>query len=258
MRFHFPAIFIFVLLQLFFVSADSALASRSLYLGLSGADVKTLQDKLVTLGYLPEGKNTGYFGTLTTAGLKKFQCEQKIACSGAGYGVYGPKTQSSLALAFDFPKNPATLSILLTPAATGQFEISGWIPYWRSATGTLDAFNHLTQLKSVMPFGYTVKLDGTLSDTAKLTEEPWKSFIIAAKAAKVRVVPTVMWGGGESIHRILSNPESRIALENEIANTVKANGFDGIDIDFEAKERETINYFSTFLQGLYARMGNKW
>ncbi|MDO8676455.1 MAG: glycosyl hydrolase family 18 protein, partial [Candidatus Azambacteria bacterium] len=47
-------------------------------------------------------------------------------------------------------------------------------------------------------------------------------------------------------------------LENEIANTVKANGFDGIDIDFEAKERETINYFSTFLQGLYARMGNKW
>jgi len=36
------------------------------------------------------------------------------------------------------------------------------------------------------------------------------------------------------------------------------NGFDGIDIDFEAKKHETINYFSTFLRGLYQRMGNKW
>ena len=255
MRLHFS--FIFIILALFFTPSSSR-AARSLYLGLTGADVKILQEKLITLGYLAEGKNTGYFGALTASALKKFQCEQKIVCSGLGYGIYGPKTQSSLALAAAFPKNPATLSTALTPKATGQFEISGWIPYWRSATGTQDALNHLTQFKSIMPFGYTVKLNGTLSDTAKLTEEPWLSFIAAARKAGVRIIPTVMWGGGESIHRILSNPETRVALENEIANTVKANGFDGIDIDFEAKERETINYFSTFLKGLYARMGNKW
>ncbi len=109
-----------------------------------------------------------------------------------------------------------------------------------------------------MPFGYTMKNDGTLADTARLTEEPWKSFIATAKQNKVRVIPTVMWGDGEAIHRILSNPTTRIALEDEIANMVKENGFDGVDIDFEAKKHETIDYFSTFLKGLYQRMGNKW
>ena len=137
-------------------------------------------------------------------------------------------------------------------------EFSGWIPYWRSATGTQEVSEHLSQLTSVMPFGYTMKNDGTLADTAHLTEEPWKSFIAEAKKNKVRVIPSIMWGNGDSIHRILSNTKTRIALEDEIARVVKENGFDGIDIDFEAKKHETINYFSTFLRGLYQRMGNKW
>ncbi|MDE1924723.1 MAG: hypothetical protein KGH79_00895, partial [Patescibacteria group bacterium] len=117
---------------------------------------------------------------------------------------------------------------------------------------------HLSQLSSAMPFGYTVTTDGTLADTANISQEPWTSFIAAAKAAKVRVVPTVMWGNGTAEQAILSASTSRIALENQIANMVKQNGFDGVDIDFEAKQAQTINYFSTFLKGLYQRMGNKW
>lgn len=236
-------------------------ATRSPSLGFSGSDVTALQNNLIDQGYLAKGYNTGYFGALTETALKKFQCDKNIVCSGGktdGYGVYGPKTRVALTLEMSFPKNPATLSAKLTPAAVGPFEFSGWIPYWRSATGTEDVLPHLATLTSVMPFGYTMKTDGTLADTANLSEEPWKSFIAAAKAAKVRVIPTVMWGNGESIHRILSNTKLRIALEDEIAGLVKQNGFDGIDIDFEAKERETINYFSTFLKGLYARIGNKW
>ncbi len=246
-----------------FLSAPgfSRAASRSLYLGVSGSDVTTLQNKLIELRFLAEGKNTGYFGPLTQSAVKKFQCAQKIVCAeGAlGYGVYGPKTQAALLSVTDYPENPSTLSTgTLTPAATGKFEISGWIPYWRSATGTKDVLPHLSGLTSVMPFGFTIKSDGTLADTAKLTEEPWVSFIAEAKAKKVRVVPTVMWGDGDHIHQILSDTTKRIALEDEIAATVKKYGFDGIDIDFEAKKRETINYFSTFLKGLYQRMGNKW
>jgi spore germination protein YaaH len=236
-------------------------ATRSLSLGLTGSDVTSLQNGLIDQGYLAKGYNTGYFGPLTEAAVKRFQCDKKVICSGGkadGYGVYGPKTRAALALELSFPKNPATLSDKLTPAAAGSFEVSGWIPYWRSATGTQDVLPHLNILTSVMPFVYTVKSDGTLVDNGKLSEEPWKTFIAVAKALKVRVVPTVMWGNGESIHRILSNTKTRIALEDEIANLVKQNDFDGIDIDFEAKERETINYFSTFLKGLYARMGQKW
>ena len=235
-------------------------AARSLSLGDSGTDVTALQNTLIAQGYLAAGKNSGYFGPLTQAALEKFQCAHDVICSGdsgAGYGVYGPKTQAALQVALA-PKQPAAINASLTPAATGSFEVSGWIPYWRIASGTLDVAPHLTQLKSVMPFGYTVRSDGALADTSNITQEPWVSFIAAAKAAHVRVIPTVMWGSGAQEQAILSDTAARIALEDAIANLVKQQGFDGIDIDFEAKQSQTINYFSTFLKGLYQRMGSKW
>ncbi len=236
----------FLVFSLIFFSGSEALAVRSLLFGMSGSDVTALQNQLIAKGYLAAGKNTGYFGSLTEAALKKFQCEAGIVCSGTrtlGYGVYGPRTQTALSG---------------SGSAAGSFEFSGWIPYWRSATGTQDVLPHLSQLKSVMPFVYTVKTNGKLNDAGDMDKEPWVSFIAAAKAARVRVVPTVMWGNGDAIHKILSNQKTRIALEDEIVNLVKKNNFDGIDIDFEAKKHETVNYFSTFLKGLYQRMGKKW
>lgn len=223
--------------------------TRTLTSGMSGSDVVALQNALISKGYLAAGKNTGTFGPTTLAALQKFQCEQKIACSAAtlGYGVYGPKTQSIL-----MGSTPLAVSV-----RSKDLEFSGWIPYWRTATGTKDVLPHLAQLSSVMPFGYTMHEDGTLNDAAKLTEEPWTSFFAEAKKQGVKVVPSVMWGNGDSIHKILSNATTRVALEDEIVKAVKDNNFDGIDIDFEAKKYETAQYFSTFLKGLYQRMGKK-
>ncbi|MBI4120515.1 MAG: peptidoglycan-binding protein [Parcubacteria group bacterium] len=255
------SIFIFFLV-LSFIPIGAISAERSLFLGLSGKDVKTVQNTLIAQKYLASGNATSYFGPLTEAAVKKFQCDHNVICSGssdAGYGVVGPKTRVALLSTSAASGNHATIKqSALTPRATGSFEFSGWIPYWRSATGTQDVLPHLSQLTSVMPFGYSVKSDGTLADTARLSEEPWVSFIAEARRQKVRVIPTVMWGNGATIHKILSNTKTRIALEDEIANLVKENNFDGIDIDFEAKQHETITYFSTFLKGLYQRMGNKW
>lgn len=253
---------IFPILLLALFVAPSVVMARSLVQGASGNDVKELQNKLIRQGYLAEGKNTGYFGPLTLAAVKKFQCDQGIICansSAAGYGIAGPKTQAALAAAAAIPVQPATLNNApLTARAIGAFEFSGWVPYWRAASGTDDVLPHLKQLTSIMPFGYTVSSDGKLVDKADITKEPWRSFISEAKKQKVRVIPTVMWGNGQTIHEILSNTKTRIALEDEIAAMVKQNGFDGVDIDFEAKQSRTINYFSTFLKGLYQRMGNKW
>lgn len=246
---HITKINISLFLLLFFILPGNTLAAvRTLYLGLSGSDVTALQTALIKNGYLPAGKNTGYFGPQTLTAVKKFQCAQGLLCSGLGYGNFGPRTRTAL-----FGGGSVG-----TAVNGGPLEFSGWIPYWRTATGTADVLPHLSGLKSVMPFGYTVHEDGTLADTARLTEEPWTSFIAAAKKSKVRVIPTVMWGNGDTIHKILSNATTRVALEDEIAKVVKQNNFDGIDIDFEAKKHETIDYFSTFLKGLYQRMGNKW
>ena len=146
----------------------------------------------------------------------------------------------------------------LTGPATGAFEISGWVPDWRAVSATADVLPHLGKMTSVMPFGYTVSSAGKLVDHAKIADEPWPSFIATAKKQKTRVVPTVMWGDGVAMQKILSNATTRVALENEIANLVKQKNFDGIDIDFEAKQSQTRDYFSTFLKGLYQRLPGKW
>lgn len=143
-------------------------------------------------------------------------------------------------------------------AHAATFEVSGWIPYWRSATGTADALQHLQDFTEINPFVYTLKSDGTLVDNGKLDQEPWKSFIATAKAKKVRIIPTVMSSDSAFLSATLKSTKKRIALENAIAAEVKAKGYDGIDIDFESKPASTKDYFSTFLRGLYQRMGNKW
>lgn len=138
------------------------------------------------------------------------------------------------------------------------FEISGWIPYWRTATGTADAFAHLDVFTEINPFVYTVKKDGTLADNGKLDRDPWLTFFKTAKEKKVRFIPTVMWSDGAATHATLKDPKKRLALVNQIAQMVKANQYDGVDIDFEAKLAETKPYFSLFLKELYRAMGNKW
>ncbi len=252
----------FFVTALFIVPYTIFAATRSLSLGLSGSDVQTLQTELIAKGYLAAGSASGYFGPLTQAAVQKFQCAQGIICTGAGisgYGIAGPKTQAMLASASASVQQPSAISgTSLTGPATGKFEISGWMPDWRAASSTLDVAPHLNQLTSVMPFGYHVSTSGTIVDSDNIAQAPWPAFIAEAKAQKVRVIPTVEWGNGAAEQSILSNATTRVALEDQIANLVKQNGFDGIDIDFEAKQSATKDFFSTFLKGLYARMGNKW
>lgn len=74
--------------------------NRSLFFGLRGQDVIELQNILITQGDLAAENNTGYFGRLTEAAVKKFQCRSGIVCSGTpsatGYGVVGPRTRTKL------------------------------------------------------------------------------------------------------------------------------------------------------------------
>ncbi len=138
------------------------------------------------------------------------------------------------------------------------FEVAGWLPYWRGATSTVDVLPHLSQLTEVNPFVYTLKNDGTIVDNGPMTDPSWVLLQTMAKQQHVRFIPTIMSGNGALLHKLLSKTSTRIALEDRIAKLVKDNNFDGIDIDFEAKTAETRVYFSTFLKGLYQRLGPKW
>jgi len=69
--------------------------------GDSGAEVSELQTFLAadTTVY-PEGLVTGYYGSLTTAAVQRYQCKYGIVCSGSvattGYGRVGPATLAKI------------------------------------------------------------------------------------------------------------------------------------------------------------------
>jgi hypothetical protein len=129
---------------------------------------------------------------------------------------------AALALAFWYTAHPTQVEAAST--VKSPIEVYGWIPYWRTATGTADAMQHLSTFTQLSPFGFTLKSDGTLFDAANLTQEPWTSLIAAAKKKKIKIIPTVMNGDGHFMHAILSDPKRRVALEDEIAAMVKERG----------------------------------
>lgn len=154
-------------------------------------------------------------------------------------------------------KTPAAPAKPKTPAPI-PFEISGWIPYWRTATGTADALAHLDTFKEISPFGFTLKKDGSIFDPMPIDALPWQTLMEEARKKKIRIIPTIMSGNGALIDSLLRSPSKRKAHIKEIVSLVSTYGFDGIDIDYEGKMAKTKKYFSLFLRDLYKAMGKKF
>lgn len=86
---------------------STAKLTLNLKLGMENKEVITVQKLLNQAGFViaksgvgSPGHETAYFGSLTRAALKRFQCDKGIACSGSetttGYGAVGPKTRAAL------------------------------------------------------------------------------------------------------------------------------------------------------------------
>ncbi|TSC62069.1 MAG: DNA topoisomerase IV subunit A [Parcubacteria group bacterium Gr01-1014_48] len=143
--------------------------------------------------------------------------------------------------------------------AAEPFEVSAWIPYWRSVEGSVNIGTRLGSFTEVNPFVYSVRSDGTLKTNSSLSNSEWGILRENAKRLGVRFVPTIMWSDADAIDAILSNPRLRAAHVQAIAREVYAYALDGIDIDYEGKYARTAPYFSQFLKQLYESIGyDKW
>lgn len=74
--------------------------TRSLFLGMRGDDVTTLQKQLIEDGLLAADTATGFFGPLTQAAVQRWQVANNIVSSGdqhtTGWGIVGKKTLAAL------------------------------------------------------------------------------------------------------------------------------------------------------------------
>ncbi len=142
-------------------------------------------------------------------------------------------------------------------AASYRGDVAAWIPWWTDTAGIESATDHIRDLDTVYPFVYEINTSGEIVDKADLTERQWTKFLRLASRKDVEVIPTIAWFDGDQIHATLSDTAKRKELITAIDDLVDENDFDGINIDFEDKNAETIDYFSRFLRDLNKALGKK-
>jgi hypothetical protein len=84
-----------------YLASHCTVPAGTLQSGMRGADVSTLQNFLISQGYMASSSMSGFFGTTTEGALKDWQDKQGIASSGdassTGWGVFGPHTRLIMA-----------------------------------------------------------------------------------------------------------------------------------------------------------------
>jgi spore germination protein YaaH len=147
----------------------------------------------------------------------------------------------------------ATAATATTKADT-PFYYGVWLPFWQAQPGEEDISIHLNSLNEVSPFSYEISPNGGLIDDLNIDDGSWDPWFSAVKELDVKIIPTIAWFNGVDIYNLLSNTKTRQSEEYTIANLVKTQGFDGIDIDFESMTPQTRPYYSLFIEGLAERL----
>ena len=120
------------------------------------------------------------------------------------------------------------------PPPPPDIPVDAWAPYFAlpDAQQSLTTNGHL--LRVVSPFWYSAHDATTISLNGNLAPETTAQFIAATRAAGAKVVPSIvdaMPAGGMAA--VLADPATRAAHVAAIADLAAANGYDGIDIDYE-------------------------
>lgn len=150
-----------------------------------------------------------------------------------------------------------TLTSLSPTTAEARYrdDVAGWVPWWISDTDVEAVTSTIDELDIVYPFIYEVEGGGNVVLKADIDDGVWEDLLNEADDERVEIIPTVAWFDGEAIHAVLSDRRERQQLVRDIEEIVDENDFDGINIDFESKWAETIDYFSLFLEELKDEIG---
>lgn len=146
---------------------------------------------------------------------------------------------------------------LPTTIEAKSLKVSGWIPYWEEEAGINEAKDNLSDLDIIHPFIYEVTSDGSIKARADIKNSDWQSLIKKADRRRIDIIPAISWFNGYEIHNILSDKSKVEEHIENIVDLVEDNDFDGIDIDYEQKLADTIDYYSKFLEDLKDELNDK-
>ncbi len=119
-------------------------------------------------------------------------------------------------------------------------QVIGFLPYWNLKEETEVNFDVIDQL---IYFGLTVNEKGKIIKEEEMETEPgWyklqesnklRKVFKEAREKKKKVLFSLICFDSQVADEIVSNPVAREKLISEVAEVVKENSFDGVDVDFE-------------------------
>ena len=143
------------------------------------------------------------------------------------------------------------------PSTASAMEVAAWVPWFGTEEGPKSAIKNIEKLDVIYLFAYEVQPNGSIVNRANFEQKDWKEMIETAKANNVKIIPTVMWFDGEQIDGVLSDRSDRRKHIKEIVKMVEDNDFDGVNIDYEGKKKETKDDFSAFLKEINKKLEDK-
>ncbi len=116
-----------------------------------------------------------------------------------------------------------------------------------------EAGHYLTYLS---PFAYLINEDGSL---VSIADEPEISEAYSKGTVPVMVIVNFAYGvSGENIaHAVLNNPDTVNTLQENIINTMKDKGYQGLNLDFEYVFPEDREAYNSFLESTANRLHNE-
>ena len=121
-----------------------------------------------------------------------------------------------------------------SPPPPPDIPIDAWVPYFELPDAEATLAVHGGLIRQVSPVWYSAEAPSTITINANLAPGAPAQFVAAARAAGAKVVPSivdVMPSGGMAA--VLADPAARAAHVAAIGDLAAANGYDGIDIDYE-------------------------
>lgn len=184
---------------------DCPYISRSLKKGSTGDDVARLQQFLsFDPSLYPEAMVSGYYGPLTEAAIRRFQCKNKIVCDGSpeatGYGVTGPRTASLLALqCADRARQPEVSGFIRVTPISGAAPLPVSVEVTLNTAGSCSASNYeldFGDLTTRLPLAVPANVCAELRQTFNHTYAAGGVYAILLRSGTHQISATVSVTGG--------------------------------------------------------------
>jgi spore germination protein YaaH len=114
--------------------------------------------------------------------------------------------------------------------------MSGWIPYWATSDGVDSLVANEDLFSDVSPFWYSAQQlsNGNLRIAQSVSSASKAYLLDNVRPTGVPILPAVTDGmAAREMAAVMASPTKRGQLVSQLVNVVVANGYDGIDLDFE-------------------------